>query len=62
MKAHDVYLKFRNEDDVVVWVSVSDIIQVGNPIDENGIDMEQDDDLVYHWINGSRGWAYYPIN
>lgn len=47
LKDSNVYLKFIDSDSADLFVSISDILCAGAPIDEEGDDLEQADDLVY---------------
>ena len=48
LKDSNVFLRFLNDDTGLdVFVTVSDIVEVGVPIDDNGDDMERVDDRIY---------------
>lgn len=62
MNATTVYLKFYDFfDESYKWVPIEDILNVGNPIDEEGTDMELKDNTLYVWRDGERGHDYYSI-
>ena len=52
MKYSDIYLKFKDENGNDLLVSVSEIIDSGNPIDpEMGDDLQLVDEFIYS-VNG----------
>lgn len=55
MKAHEVYLRFKSDNDNFHHFSIEELLIVGNPIDEDAIDMESCDDNLYV-IDGKNGY------
>lgn len=49
MKTYTVYLKYKEDNllDVYHYFSIEELLEVGNPIDEDGIDMELFDESLY---------------
>jgi hypothetical protein len=53
LNCDNTYTKWYSEDeDETYYFSVSELITIGPPIDENGVDMEQVDEYMYAISDG----------
>lgn len=55
MKAQEVYIKFESLNEKYYYHSIDELLEIGSPIDEEGMDMEQVDNNLYV-IDGKNGY------
>jgi hypothetical protein len=55
MKTHEVYVKFESDGEEY-YFSIDELLLVGNPIDEDGIEMDQGDDGNLYVTDGENGY------
>lgn len=53
MKRHEVYAKFETTNGNFVFISMDELQDIGDPIDENGVEMSLVDDYVYIYKQGN---------
>ncbi len=64
MHAAAAYLKYYDHcNEEYTYITIEDIIDVGNPIDEDGRDMELQDSTLYicKHEEDNGGFNYYPL-
>lgn len=52
MKLYEVYAKFETSNGKFVFISMDELQDIGDPIDENGVEMPLVDDYVYIYNQG----------
>jgi hypothetical protein len=63
MTINDTFLQFVDPaDSKNVYVSLSDILSVGNPLNEDGEELDLVSSDLFQWKDVGRGWQYVSIN
>ncbi|MGK3945389.1 hypothetical protein ABK046_44485, partial [Streptomyces caeruleatus] len=54
MNTSSTYLKYKEDNDLDIfhYISIENILDVGNPIDEDGIDMILESNELYTYFEG----------
>jgi hypothetical protein len=52
MKRHEVYAKYEDSKGNFIFISMDELQDIGDPIDEDDVKMDLVDDEVYCCING----------
>jgi hypothetical protein len=58
---YNVYVKYEDECGTNSYHSIDYILQVGTPIDEDGVDLELCDNQLYIWSDEGRGYCYNKL-
>ena len=52
MKRHEVYMKYEDSEGNFIFISMDELQDIGDPLDEDGVEMSLVNDDVYFYEKG----------